>query len=72
MPTKTVAMKVEAYNALRKLKRPGESFSDVVMRITSKRESPKLSQILSAKGSDDELPSNVNEAHEILNRIRLG
>lgn len=32
MPTKTISLRMEAYERLRRAKRDGESFSDVVMR----------------------------------------
>jgi predicted CopG family antitoxin len=37
--TKTISLDEQAYNLLRKAKRPGESFSDVVKRIARPRPS---------------------------------
>ena len=37
MVTKTIRLDFEAYDLLKKLKAPGESFSDVVKRIASNR-----------------------------------
>jgi len=70
--TKTVTIRLEAYDALLRLKRPGESFSEVVLRITSRKGSAKLSDRLKDKGPDEELASRVEEAHEVLNRVRFG
>ena len=36
MPTKTISIKEEAYNALKRLQLPEESFSDTILRITDK------------------------------------
>lgn len=34
MPSKTISLEVDAYNRLKATRRPGESFSEVVRRIT--------------------------------------
>ena len=39
MGVKTITISLEAYEALRRLKKPGESFSDVILRLVSKRRS---------------------------------
>jgi predicted CopG family antitoxin len=40
--TNTVSLPEKAYEALKKLKREGESFSDVVRRLTAEEESKSL------------------------------
>ncbi len=37
MPTKTITITLEAYERLKKEKREGESFSDVIIRLTEKK-----------------------------------
>jgi len=37
MPTKTITITLEAYERLKREKREGESFSDVIIRLTEKR-----------------------------------
>lgn len=34
MPTRTLTIKEDAYRALKARKRPGESFTDVILRLT--------------------------------------
>jgi len=70
--TKTVTIRLEAYDALVRLKRPGESFSEVVLRIASRKGSSRLSDRLKDKKPDEELAARVEEAHQILNRAGLG
>ena len=36
MPTRTISISEEAYRRLKALKREGESFSDVILRLTSR------------------------------------
>ena len=37
MPSKTISVADDAYELLRKSKRPGESFSDVIRRLSGRR-----------------------------------
>ncbi len=47
MPYKTISVNMEAYEALRKEKREGESFSDVILRLTKK---PNLEKFIALLG----------------------
>lgn len=60
MATKTVSLKESAYNKLKNLKGEGESFSDLIDRITSERSLTEISGIW----DDEELEDLVNENRE--------
>lgn len=53
MSTKTLTVKDEAYTRLSALKREKESFSDVILRITSKGSILDFAGILSKKEADE-------------------
>jgi predicted CopG family antitoxin len=63
VPHKTITISLEAYEALRRLKRPGESFSDVILRLA--RGQPELSELAGAWGDVPE-----ERAEEVLRSIR--
>ena len=48
MATKNIAISEEAYQRLKALKRPGESFTDLIERMTRNRGILELSGVLSA------------------------
>ena len=49
MPTRTISISEEAYRRLKALKKEGESFSDVIIRLTSKSSLWSLAGILSER-----------------------
>jgi predicted CopG family antitoxin len=51
--SKVVQLSEEAYGLLRNLKRPGESFSDVVLRIGGGRSLRALQQIVTPKDAKE-------------------
>lgn len=55
--TKVVQLSDEAYAHLRSLKRPGESFSDVVVRLTRSRSFQELRGIVPKRDADAALRS---------------
>ncbi len=60
MPYKTISLNMEAYEALKKEKHDGESFSDVILRLTRK---PNLEKFLSLFGAlkDDMTEDEVED-----------
>ena len=60
MSTKTVSLKESAYNKLKNLKGEGESFSDLIDRITSEKSLAEISGIW----EDEELEDLVDENRE--------
>ena len=47
MPVRTLTVTESAYERLAALKRPGESFTDVILRITSRRSLAQLADAFS-------------------------
>jgi predicted CopG family antitoxin len=48
MPSKTISLETDAYKLLRREKRPRESFSQVVRRITAERPALTAAELLDA------------------------
>jgi len=67
MATKTLSISEEAYNNLIKLKKEGESFSQLILRMTSMKGNPNhILQTLQIISSDN--PENVED---LANNIEL-
>ena len=47
MPVRTITVTEAAYERLASLKRPGESFTDVILRLTGRRSIARLGELLS-------------------------
>lgn len=64
--TKVISLSNEAYQTLKDSKRPGESFSDVVLRVTSKEQKKSILEFAGTwKGDDiDEVFSHVLKDRE--------
>ena len=60
MATKTISLSEDAYDRLKEMKREGESFSDVVNRLTSGVAISEFHGVLKAETADD-LESNIEE-----------
>jgi predicted CopG family antitoxin len=61
MTVKTITVTEEAYNALRSLKGPSESFSETIVRVTGKRSLSEFIGILS-EASASKMTKAVREA----------
>lgn len=63
MPHRTITVSEEAYRALSERKGPGESFTEVILRLASERgEASKLLALIRSMEADEELATNVEEA----------
>lgn len=51
MSTKTVSLSEDAYEALLAMKRPGESFSDIVRRLTRRSSLTELATVMDPKAA---------------------
>ncbi|HYV08840.1 MAG TPA: antitoxin VapB family protein [Thermoplasmata archaeon] len=61
MATKTISISKEAYDRLRARKRPGDSFSDVILRLTERRPLAEYAGMLS-KSSVKAIREAIEEA----------
>ncbi|MEB3779523.1 MAG: antitoxin VapB family protein [Desulfurococcales archaeon] len=64
MGVKTITISLEAYEALLRIKKPGESFSDVILRLVRKHRS--ITELASAwhDVSDEEIQEILREIEE--------
>lgn len=73
----TVQLSSASYNLLRSLKQPGESFSDVVMRLATARKNPRALKRLSGVRADYDVDvlraaSAVEEVRRLTDRVKKG
>ncbi len=68
---RTISLAEDAYEALSAMRQPGESFSDVVRRLTRKRSLTELSGLLSRESADaiaDAIDANRRERLKVRRR----
>lgn len=66
MTTKTITVTEDAYEALRALKEPNESFSKTILRVAKRKPLSSFSGILSGK-SGEEFEKAIIEGRKIRN-----
>lgn len=70
MPHKTITISVEAYEALLREKRGKESFTDVILRLTSRRSLLEFAGKWA--GDPKELERSMSELRRLWRRWRVG
>ena len=72
MPSKTINIKDSAYNALKSIKRKGESFSDVILRLTQREEGETLLDFLHSLPMEvrNEIASSASASKKELDTIK--
>jgi len=71
MVTKTINIRESAYKALKAQKRPGESYSDVILRVTEGEEKGVCEFLQTIDPAvREELAASVKSAKKELDRIR--
>jgi predicted CopG family antitoxin len=53
MGTRTISLAEDAYEALSAMRRPGESFTDVVRRLTRTRSLTELGEAMDSEAAED-------------------
>lgn len=69
MGHRTLTVSDEAYNALSKMKKERESFTDTILRITKKTEEGTLLDYIKALEPDEDLPTTLETILEDRNKI---
>jgi len=73
MPTRTISITEEAYERLKIRKEKNESFTDVINRVTGKRDIMEFAGILSSEDADkikEHIKKRRQASRERMNRIR--
>lgn len=68
MTVKTITIKEEVYNILKKLKKEEESFSDLLLRLANQINGQNLENFLGAWDVDDEEMEKINKEIDTLKK----
>jgi predicted CopG family antitoxin len=68
---KTITISVEAYDALKRAKEDYESFTDIILKLTRRREKPHLMDVLRTLGPQPELADNIEAAMRSMRKSRM-
>lgn len=71
MAHKTLTISEEAYSALARLKSRGESFTEVILRLTARSRKGNLLEYLRSMQPDEELASTLEEIVASRDRTRI-
>ena len=72
MAHKTITVSEEAYNALARKKKENESFTDVILRVTSDRgKASSLLKYIETLPKDEDLAKSIESSMERMRRAKL-
>jgi len=69
--TKTISLSDRAYTYLKTMKKPGESFSDVVISLIERKKKPSIEKLFGVWKGDKKVEKIYNEILELRHKSKV-